>query len=285
MQQPEGFEKVGPNGETLVCKLKKSLYGLKQSGRNWNNMLHNFLIREKFTQSLADPCVYVRHLEDDRIIILIIWVDDIIISASDMELLSSMKESLSKEFKMKDLGELSWFLSTEFKCTEDCIEMNQTKYVEKILSKFDMTDCKPKPTPCISGIDKVMESELNELADPRLYRAIVGSLIYVMTGTRPDLCYVVTKLSQSMAKPTQENLNMAKHVLRYLKGTKEHGLKFGKSELPLKPTGFCDSDWGASVGDRRSITGYNFQLSELGPLVSWKSRKQQTVALSSCEAE
>lgn len=104
-----------------------------------------------------------------------------------------------------------------------------------------------------------------------------------MTGTRPDLCYVVTKLSQNMAKPTESDLNLAKYVLRYLKGTREQCLR--KSETPLKLTGFCDSDWGASVKDRRSITGYNFQLSEKGPLISWKSRKQPTVALSTCEAE
>ena len=95
----------------------------------------------------------------------------------------------------------------------------------------------------------------------------------------------VTKLSQKMAHPTNADLSMAKHVLRYLKGSRENCLTFGKSESPLNLTGFCDSDWGASVEDRRSITGYNFQLSENGPLISWKSRKQQTVALSTCEAE
>ena len=106
-----------------------------------------------------------------------------------------------------------------------------------------------------------------------------------MTGTRPDICYAVTKLSQNMAKPTQSDLSMAKNVLRYLKGSIERGLTFQRSELPLKLTGFCDSDWGASVKDRRSITGYSFQLSNNGPIISWKSRKQQTVALSTCKAE
>ena len=106
-----------------------------------------------------------------------------------------------------------------------------------------------------------------------------------MTGTRPDLCYIVTKLSQKMSKPTRTNLDLAKHVLRYLRVTSEQGLTFRKSNVPLKLNGFCDSDWGASVADRRSITGYNFQLSSTGPLISWKSRKQPTVALSTCEAE
>ena len=108
-----------------------------------------------------------------------------------------------------------------------------------------------------------------------------------MTGAtcRPDLCYIVTRLSQNMAKPTESDPSMAKLELRYLNSTREQCLKFGKLESPLKLTGFCDSDWGASLKDRRSITGHNFQLTENGPLISWKSRKQQTVALPTCEAE
>ena len=120
--------------------------------------------------------------------------------------------------------------------------------------------------------------------DVRLYREIVGSLVYIMTATRPDLCYSVTNLSQHLAKPTLAHLNAAKHVLRYLKGTPSRNLVFRKTEEGLNLTGFCDADWGASE-DRRSINGYGFRLSNHGPLVSWKSRKQPTVALSTCETE
>ena len=102
-----------------------------------------------------------------------------------------------------------------------------------------MTDCKPKSTPCAIGVEKNSDEDARESEDPRLYRAIVGSLIYVMTGTRPDLCFIVTKLSQKMAHPTNADLNMAKHVLRYLKGSRENCLTFGKSESPLNLTGFC----------------------------------------------
>ena len=107
----------------------------------------------------------------------------------------------------------------------------------------------------------------------------------MMTGTRPDLCHIVTKLSQHMSKPTVATLNAAKHVLRYLKGTSSLSLKFRSIDYPLELLGFSDSDWGGSVSDRKSISDYGFQLSESGPLVSWKSKKQQTVALSTCEAE
>ncbi|XP_048241186.1 secreted RxLR effector protein 161-like [Haliotis rufescens] len=153
-----------------------------------------------------------------------------------------------------------------------------------MLVKFNMMDCKPKTTPCDPGADKERETTAIELGDPRLYRVIVGSLIYIMTATRPDLCYIVTKLSQYMAKPTTTQLGMAKHTLRYIKGTAEQGLTFVKSCDPLQLVGFCDADWGSSA-DRRSITGYGFQLKDNGPLISWKSKKQTTVALSTCEAE
>ena len=285
MEQPKGYEKAGKNGERLVYKLRKSLYGLKQSGRNWNNMLHEYLLGENFTQSLADPCVYTRYSSKNECTIIIIWVDDLVISASNEILLQSVKNSLSAKFKMKDLGVLSWFLGTEFHCSEGLIKMSQKQYIEKVLTKFGMTERKPKVTPMASGQEKVAETESPELTDPTLYRAIVGSLIYVMAGTRPDLCYMVTKLSQNMAKPTETNLAAAKHVLRYLKGTTEQSLKFRKGKDSLKLVGFCDSDWAGDVVDRRSMSGYGFQLLNGGPLVSWRCRKQATVALSTCEAE
>ncbi|CAB3983145.1 Hypothetical predicted protein, partial [Paramuricea clavata] len=169
VEQPKGYEKVGGNGKKLVCKLNKSLYGLKQSGRNWNATLHNYLVKEGFMQSQADPCVYHKFVDGDA--------------------------------------------STEFKCSDGMIEMNQTRYIEKVLEKFGMNNCKPKTTPSVLGFDKVIDMESAVLEDPNSYRQIVGSLIYVMTGTRPDLCHIVTKLSQHMSKPTAAALNAAKHVL------------------------------------------------------------------------
>ena len=121
-----------------------------------------------------------------------------------------------------------------------------------------MIDCKPKPTPCILAFKTITNEDSKELANLKLYRAIVGRLIYVMTGTRPDLCYVVTKFSEKMSKPTQADLGAAKHILRYLKDTQELGLTFKRSVSPLNLEGFCNSDWGASTTDRRSTTGYTF---------------------------
>ncbi|XP_046856030.1 secreted RxLR effector protein 161-like [Xenia sp. Carnegie-2017] len=186
---------------------------------------------------------------------------------------------------MKDLGILHWFLGIEFKCSDDEMEMSQSRYAEKILAKFEMSDCKPKKAPSLLEHDKLMCMDSPELEDPNLYRRVVGSLNYFMTGLRPDLCYVVTKLSQYMSKPTVASLNAAKHVLRYLRGTPQLNLTFRKSENPLELVGYSDSDWRGNASHRKSISGYAFLLSEGGPLISWKSKKQQVVALSTCEAE
>ncbi len=142
----------------------------------------------------------------------------------------------------------------------------------------------PKSVPCDLSVNKLNPKDSTELDYPRIYREIVGSLIYVMIATRPDLSYVVTKLSQSMSNPTKSQLGIAKHVLKYVKGTLDYCLTFKKSDTPLKLNGHCDSDWGSSE-DRKSISGYSFQLSDHGPLISWKSKKQKVIALSTCEAE
>ena len=285
IEQPEGYERRGRNGEKLVCKLKRSLYGLKQSGRNWNNMLDMHLKDEGFSQSEVDTCVYYKW-EGKSKTIVIVWVDDIIIATSSESALKRVKDSLSKMFKMKDLGRLSWFLGIEFKYQKGVIEMNQTKYLEKILKRFNMSDCKPKSTPCDVGSNTVTSCDHKELADATLYREIVGSLIYCMSATRPDICYVVTYLSQYMSEPTQVYMSIAKRVLRYLKGTMNKSLRFVKSENPLTLYGYCDADWG-SEEDRKSITGYVFKMNEdeQSSVISYKSKKQQSVALSTCEAE
>jgi len=279
VEQPEGYEEKDSAGNVLYCKLKKSLYGLKQSGRMWNSVIHNFFISEGFKQSQSDHCLYLKHD-----IIVLLWVDDLIIASSNMSLMNKFKQSLCQNFRMTDLGKLNWFLGMSFVSGKDNIEVNQTKYVEKILDRFNMSDCYARNIPCDPSIVNTSTVESDELANATLYREIVGSLIYIMTGTRPDLCYVVTKLSQYMSKPTKAQLNAAKHVLKYLKGTMMYGLTFKKSNKSVQLKGFCDSDWGSSE-DRKSISGYCFQLHKDGPLISWKSKKQQTVALSSCEAE
>ena len=279
VEPPEGFSE-DPN---YCWRLKKALYGLRQSGRCWNMLLNNFLTSQGFVRSMSDPCLYTL-FDGTNIINLIVWVDDLLIAASNQELMDKMKTLLSKNFKMKDLGVPSYFLGIQFSFNNDSTLLQQSMYIDKILQRFDMTNAKNKPTPCPQGINKELGNTSPLLEDNTLYREIVGSLIYLMVNTRPDISYVVTLLGQYMSKPTVAHLNLAKHVLKYLKGTKTLGLHFGKSDSKLNVYGYCDSDWGGSQ-DRKSISGYCFMLNENGPLISWKSCKQNIIALSSCEAE
>ena len=282
MEQPEGFKVKSETGEKLVCKLNKSLYGLKQSGRNWNKMLHDFLSENGFIQNPADHCVYSRETSNGEKIILIIWVDDLIIAGSGSQTIQNVKELLGSKFKMKDLGKLKNFLGIDFTQIDGEIKMNQKRYITKILQRFDMSDCKARSTPCEYKLNFDKEGES---VDQKRYREVVGSLIYVMTCTRPDLSYIVSKLSQHLAEPKEQHMVTAKHVLRYLKGTVEQELCYKRSDSKLKLFSYCDADWAADQNDRKSTTGYCFSLCKTGPIISWKSKKQATVALSTCEAE
>ncbi|KAF2354003.1 Reverse transcriptase RNA-dependent DNA polymerase [Trinorchestia longiramus] len=202
VEQPEGLIELDKNGKKLVYELKKSLYGLKQSGRNWNNLLHQFLVEQNFVQLLSDTSIYVRESDSGKVII-IVRVDDLILASSNAVVLREVKRFLSNKFKMKDLGPISCFLGSEFVVKPDSIEMKQSKNVEKILSKFRMSDCNPKSIPCDPSAYKLdVSSDSKNLFDPKLFREIVGSLIYLMTCTRPDICYVVTLLSQHLTRPT-----------------------------------------------------------------------------------
>ena len=286
LKQPEGYSKTSEK-EVLVWKLNKSLYGLKQSGRNWNAVLDSFFKQHGFTKSANDACLYKKG--ESSPIIVLIWVDDIVIAAKTGSLMTETKDLLKDRFKMKDLGPISFFLGIQFKQTERGISMNQSYYLLGVLERFQMSDCKPRSTPCEPKFDVTdmnnSEPEDNANAeDVRRYREIIGSLVYAMSCTRPDLAWVVTKLSQHLSKPTNSDWVTVKHVLRYIKYTVNHSLFYQKARMDLKIEGFSDSDW-ASSGDRRSTSGYCFRLNEDGGLVSWKTRKQPTTALSSCEAE
>ena len=277
--QPQGFSTPG-----LVWKLKKSLYGLKQSGKNWNDHVHQFFMDSDFVRSDTDPCIYFK-TDDEGFVTVILWVDDIVLSGTSLDYVEKIKQILKDRFKMKDLGPIKQFLGINFLQNEGGIEMEQSTYLRNILQKFDMLDSKPRSTPCELNPTAANPSQSYEQQSPRRYREIVGSLIYAMTCTRPDICWVVTKLSQHLDNPTESDWVMVKHVLRYIKGTLHYKLYYTKCEGDLCLAGFSDSDWGSSVEDKRSTTGYLFTLNPQGPPISWKSKKQTTVALSSCEAE
>ncbi len=182
---------------------------------------------------------------------------------------------------MTDMGVLSHFLGIQFIFNDGVVEMNQRHYLEKLLCKYELEHCKPRST---SSEQKLEFSEDDEIIEVKRYREMVGSLIYAMTCTRPDLAWIVTKLSQYLSKPTKAHHVAVKHVFRYIKGTLNYALTFRKSSNKLMLHGYSDADWGSSE-DRRSTTGYCFTLDNYSASISWKSQKQVTVALSTCEAE
>ncbi len=216
------------------------------------------------------------------LIIILIWVDDLVIAASNMSLMKTIKGALKDTFRMKDLGQLTWFLGIKFAQGPGYLTMSQRDYLKSKIDKFGLSTAKPRSTPCETAGYTVHE----DAECTTQYREMVGSIIYAMTCTRPDLAWVVTKLSQHLNNPTAVDTVMLKHVFRYLLGTLDYKLTFTKSEGGgLELFGFSDADWGASTEDRKSISGYYFALNKNGPAISWKSKRQSTVALSSCESE
>jgi hypothetical protein len=275
MEQPEGFS----DGTDRVCLLNKSLYGLKQAARVWNQRIRKFLKDIGFTQTHADHCVYVNK---DTGIILAMWVDDLLIFGKNMDQINELKAQLQGQFEMKDLGDLKYFLGIHVTRNreERSLTISQSAYIHQILERFRMKNCKPADTPMAAGCKLTKAAVGDLLVDEKEYQSLVGSLMYAMTGTRPDLAYTVSQLSQYNAKPTAIHLTTAKRVLRYLKGHTDLGITYGNNDDSLN--GYCDADWGANE-DRKSISGYLFMLG--GGAISWSSKKQSTVALSSTEAE
>jgi hypothetical protein len=226
----------------------------------------------------------VKGSNHEEIIILCLYVDDLLITGSNKVVLEKFKTDIMKEFEMTDLGELSYFLGMEFVKTDRGCFLHQKKYVVDILKRFHMSNCNPTITLMEIGV-KLSKNTNDELVDSTLYRQIIGSLRY-LCNTRVDICHSVGLLSRFMSEPRASHLTAAKRVLRYVKGTSNHGILLPNqrnSRLKLKAYGYSDSDWGGDQDDRKSTAGYLFMLGN-SP-ISWCSKKQGIVALSSCEAE
>lgn len=276
--QPEGFEEFGPKGETLACKMQRSLYGLKQAPRNWNAVINAWMTSYGFSISEADPCVYIYRQEADVLIVLL-WVDDLIVAGSHLESVNRFKKAIADRFRMKDLGELTWVLGMEVSRdrAKRTIEVTQKAYVELMLKRFNMADCKPVGTPAEGYLQRDIDS-----VPSRDYMCLVGSLLYAAMVTRPDITYAVQALGRHLQSSNEEHFAAGKRILRYLKGTKELGLRYGVSGSNAL-IGYADADWASDKDTRRSTTAYVFVLG--GAAVSWASKLQPTVALSSSEAE
>lgn len=276
MELPDGFKQ-----KKKVCKLNKALYGLKQASRAWNEKFNKFMIHIGFKQCATDQCLYVKK-QNGKLVYVLLYVDDILVFCSDMKIIDTIKQLLSKEFEMTDMGKVSTFLGMHIQqdIEKGTIVLSQSKYLEKVLQKFNMQDCKPKATPMEKGLHLEPGDANNCSNHP--YRELIGCLIYATVTTRPDLCAATGYFRQFQSFFNENHFNHAKHILRYIRGTLDLKLVYRKQNAANTLVGYSDSDWGGDQNDRKSTSGYVFKL--FGNTVSWACRKQPTVSLSSTEA-
>jgi hypothetical protein len=276
MSMPLDF---GPKGDTKVCKLTKSLYGLKQASRQWFSKFSTTLVELGFVQSLVDYSLFTQ-LKGSSFIALLVYVDDVAIASNDPKAVSIFITILNDKFKLKDLGPLKYFLGLEIARSTEGISVNQIKYALEVLEDSGLLAAKPVKFPMEQNL-KLSKDEGDLLSDSTSYKRLVGRLLY-LTITRPDLAFSVQILSQFMDKPRQPHLKAAHRVLRYIKQALAQGLIFStKSDFHINA--FSYSDWVGCLDTRRSITGFCVFIGD--SLVSWKSKKQQTISRSSAEAE
>lgn len=278
MECPEGFN----SNRNVVWRLNKSLYGLKQASREWYECVEKEFTKLGYTRSEADYSVFYKRV-GDCLIIVAVYVDDMLIFGKDVQVINSLKSELKSIFEMTDLGEAKWILNMEVirDRAARTIHLSQRQYVNSILTRFQMDDCRPVSTPMEANLHlpKLAEAEI----EPRLYQSALGSLMYAMLATRPDIAYSVGVLSQQAATPGKLHWSALMRVYRYLRGTADLKLTFQGGSHAKELVGFVDADFAGDPVDRRSTTGYTFTLS--GGTISWVSKKQRTVARSSTEAE
>lgn len=279
VDQPPGFVKKGE--EEKVYKLKKALYGLRQSPRAWYSRINSYFEKNGFQKCPQEHTLYIKIIPSKgRFMVVSLYVDDLIFTGNDMEMLNDFKASMKQEFDMTDLGELHHFLGIEVSQSSKGIFISQGRYAREILKKFKMENANSVSTPCVTGL-KLSKKGEGKLVDPTIYRSLVGNLMY-LTATRPDLMFVVSMISRFMEKPHSEHWEAAKRILRYVKGTVDYGI-FYEAGVPVSLTGFTDSDFGGSIDDSKSTSGYVFNIGS--GAISWSSKKQPIVALSTTEAE
>ena len=285
MSQPEGFEVSGSSGN--ACKLLKSIYGLKQASRSWNQCFDETVIRFGFIKNPEEPCIYKR-IVNHTCTFLVLYVDDILLIGNDIPEMTSVKVWLSKQFSMKDLGEASCILGIQIyrDRSKKMLGLSQARYIDTVLKRFNMVDSKKGNIPMNPGISlskrmspKTDEERTRMASIP--YASAIGSIMYAMLCTRPDIAYALSVVSRYQSDPGEEHWNAVKNILKYLRRTKELFLIFSSDDLKVEA--HTDSSFQSDIDDSKSTSGFVFTLG--GGAVSWRSSKQETVADSTMEAE
>ncbi|XP_049936825.1 retrovirus-related Pol polyprotein from transposon RE2 isoform X2 [Nymphaea colorata] len=276
MSMPPGYVQSGK-----CCHLKKALYGLKQSPRAWFERLRIVMKTNGYKQGNCDHTLFIKQ-RDGLVSLLLVYVDDMIVTGDDEEEKRKMKERLAAEFDLKDLGKLRYFLGIEIARSETGLVISQRKYTLDLLKETGKLGCRPFLTPMESGTKISIKTGniLDEEGKGR-YQRLVGKLIY-LTLTRPDITYAVNVLSQFMHAPTDCHWKSAERVLGYLKNNPGKGLLYTQQDQ-LNIEGYSDADWAGCTDTRRSTTGYCILLG--GNLVVWRSKRQEVCSRSSAEAE
>ncbi|KAJ9539063.1 hypothetical protein OSB04_031796 [Centaurea solstitialis] len=287
MEQPEGF--IDPKNPNKVCKLLKSIYGLKQASRSWNLHFDERIKEFGFAKSEFEPCVYTK-FSGSIVTFLVLYVDDILLIGNDVPTLQSVKTWLSKCFQMKDLGEAAYILGIKIyrNRSRRLIGLSQSTYIDKILKRFRMEESKKGFIPMQHGIvlskaQCPVSSEDQDKMKLIPYASAIGSIMYAMLCTRPDVAYSISVTSRYQQNPGEAHWVAVKNILKYMRRTKEMFLVFGGSEDEISVTGYTDASFQTDKDDFRSQSGYVFTLN--GGAISWKSSKQDTIADSTTEAE
>ena len=286
MKQPEGF--VQPGFEDHVCKLVHTIYGTMQGAHDWYETLTNTYDKLGYTTSRADPCVRYKK-ENGGYTLTDTYTDDIFGASKSNGEVEKRKDEMGKEWEIKDVGENEYFLGMRVQqnIDEGTIRLTQRPYWEHVLNRFELTEIHPRNTPLPVGfsVDQSMspktDSERQEMAD-KPYRPVLGSVMWGQLATRPDLSFAVSLLSRFQADPGIEHWKGLMHVIGYIKNTMDYGLTYSR-DADLTPLAYVDADYGGCRDTRRSTSGYVFTMA--GGAVTWSSKRQATVALSTVEAE
>ena len=259
----------------LTCK---SLYGLKQEPKQWHEKFDKTVLSNGFKINECDKCVYVKTTRDGYVI-LCLYVDDMLIVGSNSKMIQSTKDMLNSKFEMKDLGHADVILGVKILRTQNGLTLSQTHYVDTILNKYGQGDKETSKTPIDTSHPLTMNK--GESVSQLEYSRIIGSLMYLMTCTRPDIAYTVSRLSRYTSNPGHDHWRAIERVLKYLRYTRDYGLHY--TRYPAVLEGYSDANWISDMKDSKSTSGYVFTLG--GAAVSWRSSKQTVIARSTMESE
>ena len=276
MELPDGIQE----NHEKVCKLKRSIYGLKQAGKCWNEFLTEIMIKCGMKYSKEDPCLFYA-IEKNRFVYCGIHVDDMITVSSDDEFERGFMKKIEQYMEIKDLGEAKTVLGMEVTQEEGKVYVDQKNYIKRLLELYEMEECNIVRSPMDLNV-KMEEYKESERVDVRTYQELMGRLMYLSVHTRPDLSFALSCLSQFNTDPRAIHMTGLKRILRYLKGTINYQLQFGKQRKIKKLECETDASWDRTE-DAKSINGILLYWN--GDLVHWRCRKQKRVALSSTESE